>query len=100
VRVDGAMRDYYVYILSNHSRILYTGFTSNLISRIQKHKQKLYDGFTKKYNVTQLVWYETTTDVRAAIEREKEIKAWRRSKRVELIRRMNPTWRDLSDDFD
>jgi putative endonuclease len=92
VRESGlAMRDYYVYIMSNHSRILYTGFTSDLIKRVQKHKEKVYDGFTKKYNITQLVYYETTTDVRAAIEREKQMKDWRRSKRVALIRAMNPT---------
>jgi putative endonuclease len=94
------MHDYYIYSMSNHSRILYTGFTSDIILRVQKHKQKLYDGFTKKYNITQLVYYEITPDVRVAIEREKQIKDWRRGKRVELIRRMNPTWRDLSDDFD
>jgi putative endonuclease len=94
------MRVYYVYIMSNHSRILYTGFTSDLVTRVRKHKVKVYDGFTKKYNITQLVWYEAANDVRAAIEREKQIKDWRRSKRVELIRKMNPTWRDLSDDFD
>ncbi len=94
------MRTYYIYIMSNHSRTLYTGFTSNLISRVWKHKNRVYDGFTKKYNIRQLVYYETTTDGLAAIEREKEIKKWRRSKRVALIKRLNPTWRDLSDDFD
>jgi putative endonuclease len=94
------MRDYYVYIMSNHSRTFYTGFTSNLVTRVLKHKNKMHDGFTKKYNITQLVYYESTTDVRAAIEREKQIKDWRRIKRVALIRKMNPTWRDLSDDFD
>jgi len=94
------MRDYYVYIMSNHSRILYTGVTGNLVTRVWKHKHRVYKGFTKKYNIRQLVYYEVTTDVRAAIEREKQIKRWRRSKRVDLIRRMNPTWRDLSDDFD
>jgi len=94
------VRTYYIYIMSNHSRTLYTGFTSNLISRVWKHKNRVYDGFTKKYNIRQLVYYETTTDGLAAIEREKEIKKWRRSKRVALIKRLNPTWRDLSDDFD
>lgn len=94
------MHDYYVYIMSNHSHTLYTGFTSNLESRVWKHKHKVYDGFPKKYNITQLVYYETTTDVLGAIAREKQIKDWRRSKRVALIRAMNPAWRDLSDDFD
>ena len=94
------MRDYYVYMMSNHSRTLYTGFTSNLVTRVWKHKNTVYDGVTKKYNITQPVYYETTTDARAAIEREKQIKDWRRSRRIALIRRMNPTWRDLSDDFD
>jgi putative endonuclease len=67
---------------------------------VWKHKNKFYGGFTKKYNVTQLVWYESTTDVLAAIHREKQIKNWPRSRKIALIRRMNPTWRDLSQDFD
>jgi len=67
---------------------------------VWKHKHKVYDGFTKKYNITHLVYYETTTDVFGAIAREKQIKNWRRSKKVALIRTMNPTWRDLSADFD
>jgi putative endonuclease len=94
------MRDYYVYIMTNHSRTLYTGFTSNLVARVWKHKNKVYKGFTKKYNITQLVWYESTADVLGAIQREKQIKNWPRSRKVALIRRVNPMWRDLSDDFD
>jgi putative endonuclease len=94
------MREYWVYIMSNHSHVLYTGMTSNLVTRVWKHKHKVYEGFTKKYNVTQLVWYESTTEVLAAIQREKQVKNWPRSRKVSLIRLMNPTWRDLSDDFD
>jgi putative endonuclease len=94
------VREYHVYIMSNHSRNLYTGITSNLAARVWKHKSKVYEGFTKKYNITQLVWYESTTDVLAAIKLEKQIKNWPRSRKVALIRLMNPTWRDLSDDFD
>ena len=93
------MRDYYVYILSNYSGTLYVGVTSNLERRVAQHRLKLQDGFTKKYNVTNLVYYEHTADVRSAIEREKQIKAWRRSKKLDLIRSMNPEWKDLAADW-
>ncbi|HEX6745790.1 MAG TPA: GIY-YIG nuclease family protein [Longimicrobium sp.] len=92
------MRTYYVYILSNASRTLYVGVTNDLARRVWEHKEKKTPGFTTKYNVTQLVYYEATINVLAAIEREKEIKSWRRSKKVELIAAANPTWRDLSED--
>ena len=91
---------YYVYILTNKSNhVLYTGVTSNLQKRIYEHKAKLVDGFTKKYNVDKLVYFDSTTDVRSAIAREKQIKGWLRIKKIALIESMNPQWRDLSEDF-
>ena len=91
---------YYVYILTNKSnQVLYTGVTGNLQKRVYEHKAKLIDGFTKKYNVDKLVYYDTTTDVRSAIAREKQIKGWLRIKKIELIESMNPQWKDLSEDF-
>ena len=76
---------YYVYVLTNSRRTLYVGVTSNLVNRVYQHKHKLVDGFTKKYNVSWLAYYEETLDITAAIAREKQIKAWRRSKKVALI---------------
>jgi putative endonuclease len=83
-------KSYYVYLLTNRSGTLYTGLTGDLERRVYEHKHKLVDGFTKKYNVGMLVYYEVTDDIRAAIAREKQIKAWRRSKRIALIESMNP----------
>ena len=94
------MRQYYVYVMSNHSRTLYTGVTNDLQRRVHEHKQKLIPGFTQKYNITQLVWYEETPDVKAAIAREKQIKGWLRAKKIALIESLNPQWRDLSDEWD
>jgi putative endonuclease len=94
------MRQYYVYIMTNHSRTLYTGVTNDLKRRVQEHKQKQIPGFTQKYNITNLVWYEETPDVKAAIAREKQIKGWLRSKKIALIESLNPSWRDLSDEWD
>jgi putative endonuclease len=88
---------YHVYILSNPSGVLYTGVTNHLDRRIAEHKQKLISGFTKKYDVTRLVYFEAYGDVRNAIAREKQIKRWRREKKLALIRRMNPQFRDLSE---
>ena len=88
---------YYVYILTNKSgRVMYMGVTSNLERRIYEHKQELVDGFTKKYHVHKLVYYEQTSDIRSAIQREKELKGWLRAKKNALVETMNPTWRDLS----
>jgi putative endonuclease len=84
-----------VYILTNRSRTLYTGVTNNLVRRVYEHKQKLVRGFTEKYNIHQLVFYEETSDVNAAIAREKQIKGWTRAKKIALIESMNPEWRDL-----
>ena len=88
---------YYVYILTNKNRnVLYTGVTKDLIRRVYEHKNHLDKGsFTAKYNVTNLVYYEETTDIRAAIEREKQIKSWSRIKKMFLIREMNPAMEDL-----
>jgi len=94
-----AERLYYVYILTSASRVLYTGVTNNLRRRVYQHKQKQIAGFTQRYNVTQLMHYEIFGDVRLAIAREKQVKAWRREKRVVLISKHNPHWRDLSEDW-
>jgi putative endonuclease len=88
---------YYVYILSNASRTLYIGMTNDLVRRVREHKQKVTPGFTSKYNVTQLVYFEETSHPQAAIEREKELKSWKRAKKVKLISAANPTWRDLAE---
>ena len=93
------MKEYYVYIMSNHSKTLYTGVTNNLERRVYEHKHKLIEGFTSKYNITNLVYYESTNDIRVAISREKQIKGWLRSKKVALIESVNPNWADLSDEW-
>jgi putative endonuclease len=85
------MREYFVYIMGNESGTLYTGVTNNLMRRAYKHAEKVHEGFTKKYNVGRLVYYESYADVRDAIAREKQIKAWRRSKKLDIIRSVNPT---------
>jgi putative endonuclease len=82
--------------MSSRSRTLYTGITNDLERRIYEHKNKLVPGFTAKYNIERLVYFEVTEDVNAAISREKQIKGWLRSKKLALITSMNPTWDDLS----
>jgi putative endonuclease len=89
-------KQYYVYILSSYTRVLYTGVTNDLCRRVYEHKHKATEGFTSKYNVDQLVYYEATADVRSAIAREKQIKGYRREKKVALIEGLNPKWVDLS----
>ena len=89
-------RQYYVYILTNMSRTLYVGVTNDLERRMYEHRHKLVPGFTSKYNVSWLVHYEQTSAIESAIAREKEIKGWRRSKKVALIEASNPQWKDLS----
>lgn len=91
------MNRYYVYIMTSSTGTLYIGMTNDLKRRVYEHKQKLIEGFTKKYNVTRLVYFEETGEVKTAIEREKEIKKWRRSKKVALIESLNPKWQDLSE---
>jgi len=88
---------FHVYILAGKSGVLYTGVTGHLAKRIWQHKEKLVDGFARRYNLDRLVWFERHATARAAIAREKEIKGWRRSKKTALIEVMNPGWRDLSD---
>ena len=89
--------NYYVYILTNkHGTVLYTGVTSDLIRRVYEHKNHVdKNSFTAKYKVTKLVYFEQTTDVKAAIEREKQIKGWSRDRKKTLIFEMNPEWEDL-----
>ena len=90
------MREYYVYIMSSDSGVLYTGVTSDLERRAYEHKTKALPGFTSRYKVRMLVYFEVTDDVAVAIAREKQIKGWLRSKKVKLINSMNPGWKDLS----
>lgn len=90
------MKQYYVYIMTNKSRTLYTGVTNDLERRVYEHKQKPVPGFTTKYNITQLVYFEATQDVRAAIAREKQIKGWLRTRKIALVESANPEWKDLS----
>ena len=91
---------YFVYILSNwNDSVVYIGVTSNLSKRLYEHRNGLADGFTKKYTVHKLVYFEQTSDVYSALSREKQLKNWSRSKKNTLIEQQNPTWRDLSLDW-
>ena len=91
---------YYIYLLTNwNNKVMYVGITNDLERRIYEHKEKVVKGFTEKYNVTKLVYYEQTSDIVAALNREKEIKKWRREKKDRLVKNTNPQWRDLSKDF-
>ncbi len=93
-------KQYYVYILTNKwNTTLYTGVTNNLKKRVYEHKMKVVDGFTKKYNLNKLVYYEIFTDIYNAIAREKQIKAGSRQKKIDLINGINPEWRDLYDEL-
>jgi putative endonuclease len=92
------MRQFYVYILTNKKHgVLYTGVTNNLERRVYEHKRKLIPGFTSRYNLTRLVFLEETSDVTAAIAREKQIKGWLRKKKIALIESQNFDWKDLSE---
>lgn len=93
------MKQYYVYIMTNRSKTLYTGVTNDLLRRVYEHKQKLIEGFTKKYNITRLVHFEETSDVRGAIAREKQLKGWLRQKKIALVETVNPYWKDLAEDW-
>ena len=88
-----------VYIMSNYSKTLYVGVTTDLIKRIGQHKEEQADGFTKKYNIKKLVYYELFNDMESAIKREKELKGWMRWKKISLIEKNNPEWRDLYDEL-
>ena len=90
------MRQYFVYMMTNRSRTLYTGVTNDLERRVGQHRSKLVPGFTNKHNITQLVYWEAYNDVRDAIAREKEIKGWLRKKKIAMIESVNPQWDDLS----
>jgi putative endonuclease len=93
-------KQYCVYIVTNKNNgVLYTGVTNNLKRRIFEHKQKLVEGFTKKYNVEKLVYYEVFNDIKNAIAREKQIKGGSRQKKMDLVNHMNPTWCDLYEDL-
>ena len=93
------MRDYYVYIMTNHRGTRYTGVTNDLMRRLLEHRSSGTAGFTSKYNISRLLYYEVTNDIRDAIAREKQIKGWLRRKKLELIRSTNPGMRDLSLDL-
>ncbi len=91
------MNQYFVYILTNKSnKVLYIGVTNNLERRKYEHRNKMVDGFTKKYNLTKLIYFEETSDVRSAIEREKQLKNWHRDWKIKLINDFNPEWEDLN----
>jgi putative endonuclease len=92
-------RTYWIYILANRSRNLYTGVTNNLQRRMVEHREGLVPGFTARYRIFRLVHCEQFADIRDAITREKEIKGWRREKKIWLIERDNPTWQDLAENF-
>ncbi|MGA2077487.1 MAG: GIY-YIG nuclease family protein [Terriglobia bacterium] len=91
------MNTYCVYIMASKSRTLYTGVTNNLERRVLEHRCKLVPGFTARYNIDRLVYYEVCGDPRAAISREKQIKGWTRLRKVALIESLNRDWKDLSD---
>ena len=90
------MKTYSVYIMSSGRRTLYVGVTGDLHRRVQQHRNKLIEGFTKQYNVTHLVYFESFHDVHDAIAREKQIKRWSRARKIALIVSTNPKWKDLS----
>ena len=91
------MKAYYVYILANkHNNVLYIGVTNNLIRRVYEHKMEKIAGFAKKYNCHKLVWFQQTNDINAAIVQEKRMKKWKREYKENVIREMNPEWKDLN----
>ena len=93
------MPQYYVYIMASRSGVLYTGVTNDLSRRVGEHKEGQIPGFTKRYKVTRLVYYESMPDVNVAIAREKQIKGWRREKRVNLIETTHRAWKDLASEI-
>jgi putative endonuclease len=88
-------KNYYIYILTNKSNTLYIGITNNLYRRLYEHKNKLVSGFTKKYNINKLIYYEVFDDPESAITREKEIKGWIRKKKIQLIKKVNSNFKEL-----
>ncbi len=89
------MKSYFVYILSSKNKVLYIGSTDNISRRTYEHKLGLIDGFTKRYNVNRLVYYETHPDLKSAIKREKQLKNWHRQWKINLIESVNKDWKDL-----
>jgi putative endonuclease len=94
-----AERHYYVYMLASRTRRLYVGMTNDLERRVWQHQTRANDGFTSQYNIERLVWHESTSQVLDAIAREKQVKSWRREKKIELIEADNPSWADLARDW-
>ena len=90
------MKDFYVYIMASKSKTLYIGMTNDLQRRVYEHKHKLIEGFTSKYNIDQLVYFEMLPGAQSAITREKQLKTWLRIRKIELIESGNPYWSDLS----
>ena len=90
---------YAVYIMASRTHVFYVGVTNDIERRVREHKQRLHEGFTACYNVDRLVWYEVWPYIRTAIAREKQIKPWRREKKIRLIESLNPTWQDLSEEW-
>jgi putative endonuclease len=90
------MAEFYVYIMTNRERVLYIGVTNNLRRRVYEHQHKRLPGYASRHNLTQLAYFEATPNVQAAIAREKQIKGWRRVKKMSLIESLNPDWNDLS----
>jgi putative endonuclease len=96
----GMEKNAYVYILADSCYgTLYIGVTSNLVKRVWQHREGCVASFTKKYGVTQLVWYEVHSEIREAITREKQLKKWNRAWKIALVQKLNPSWRDLYADF-
>ena len=90
-------KDYYVYVLTNeNNNVMYIGITNDLKRRVYEHKSNIIEGFTKKYHVHKLVYYEITTDVNSAIAREKQLKKWKRAKKNALVETLNPKWKELT----
>ena len=94
------MKQYFVYIMRNKSGTLYIGVTNNLKRRVYEHRHKLIPGFTSRYRLNKLIYFETTSDIRAAISREKQLKGWTRQKKLDLVRDTNPGMEDLSRDWE
>ena len=92
-------KSYFVYILSSYKKVLYIGITSNLRKRMWEHREGVISGFTKKYKIKMLVYYEVYDDPETAITREKQLKKWRREKKIYLIESMNPEWKDLFEEL-
>jgi putative endonuclease len=93
------MRTYYIYIMASRSRVLYIGVTNDLARRVNEHKRGFNAGFTSRYRVTRLVYFEEFADIRDAIAREKAIKGWKRSRKISLVEARNPPWEDLAKDL-